>query len=198
MNDSELVKAIIRGDNSAMRDLIAKYQDLVLNTCYKVLQSEEDARDIAQEVFIETYRSAAGLRYEENISFWLYRIALNKSINYLKRSHNLVFRSILRLETIFRHDSSTEKHEIPLADNHSDEGLEADERHELMAKAVKALPAMQQKAFILYYYEDLSYKEISSVLDLSLSSVESLLVRARSNVRRKCCPDRPENKELKT
>ena len=145
MNDSELVKAIIRGDNSAMRDLIAKYQDLVLNTCYKVLQSEEDARDIAQEVFIETYRSAAGLRYEENISFWLYRIALNKSINYLKRSHNLVFRSILRLETIFRHDSSTEKHEIPLADNHPDEGLEADERHELMAKAVKALPAMQQK-----------------------------------------------------
>ena len=198
MNDSELVKAIIRGDNSAMRDLIAKYQDLVLNTCYKVLQSEEDARDIAQEVFIETYRSAAGLRYEENISFWLYRIALNKSINYLKRSHNLVFRSILRLETIFRHDSSTEKHEIPLADNHPDEGFEADERHELMLKAVKALPAMQQKAFILYYYEDLSYKEISSVLDLSLSSVESLLVRARSNVRRKCCPDRPENKELKT
>lgn len=198
MNDSELVKAIIRGDNSAMRDLIAKYQDLVLNTCYKVLQSEEDARDIAQEVFIETYRSAAGLRYEENISFWLYRISLNKSINYLKRSHNLIFRSVMTLETIFRHDSSTDKHEIPLSDDHPGEGHDADERHELMAKAVKALPASQQKAFILYYYEDLSYKEISSVLGLSLSSVESLLVRARNNVRKKCCPDRPDTKELKT
>ncbi|MDZ7635935.1 MAG: sigma factor [Bacteroidales bacterium] len=65
MSDQELVKAIIRGDNSAMRDLISKYQDLVLNTCYKVLHSREDAEDIAQEVFIETYRSATGLRNEE-------------------------------------------------------------------------------------------------------------------------------------
>lgn len=198
MNDSELVKAIIRGDNSAMRDLIEKYQDLVLNTCYKVLQSQEDARDIAQEVFVEAYRSAARLRYEENISFWLYRISLNKSINYMKRSHNLIFRSILSLETIFRHDSPGDHHEIHHSDDDPWEGTEADERRELMAKAVGTLPAMQQKAFILYYYEDLSYKEISSVLGLSLSSVESLLVRARSNVRRKCCPATPVNKELKT
>lgn len=198
MNDRELVKAIIQGDNSAMRDLIAKYQDLVLNTCYKVLQSEEDARDIAQEVFIETYRSAAGLRYEENISYWLYRIALNKSINYLKRSHNLVFRSILRLETIFHHDTPDEEHEMLYSVDHPGEGLEADDRQEMMAKAVRALPPMQQKAFILYYYEDLSYKEISSVLGQSVSSVESLLVRARGSVRRKCCPARPEKKELKT
>ncbi len=52
MSDQELVKAVIRGDNSAMRELIVKYQDLVLNTCYKVLRSREDAEDTAQEVFI--------------------------------------------------------------------------------------------------------------------------------------------------
>ena len=78
MSDQELVKAIIIGDNSAMRELIVKYQDLVLNTCYKVLRSREDAEDTAQEVFIETFRSAASLRYEEDVSFWLYRVSLNK------------------------------------------------------------------------------------------------------------------------
>ena len=60
MSDNELIKAVIRGDNSAMRQLISKYQSLVLNTCYKVLQSRQDAEDISQEVFIEVYRSAAG------------------------------------------------------------------------------------------------------------------------------------------
>lgn len=198
MNDQELVKAVIRGDNSAMRDLISRYQDLVLNTCYKVLQSREDAQDIAQEVFIETYRSAAGLRNEENISFWLYRISLNKSINYLKRSQNLLFRSIQQLESIFRPDMPGGSASIPHSDDNPEESLEVAERQQMLSAAVASLPARQQKTFILYYYEELSYKEISTVLGLSVSSVESLLSRARENVRKRCCPGFPVNKEIKT
>lgn len=198
MNDQELVKAVIRGDNSAMRSLISKYQDLVLNTCYKVLQSREDAQDIAQEVFIETYRSATGLRNEENISFWLYRISLNKSINHLKRSQNILFRSIQQLETIFRHDTPGGSAPVPHSDDNPGESLEAAERQQMLSAAVSSLPARQQKAFVLYYYEELSYKEISAILGLSVSSVESLLFRARENVKKKCCPDFPANKEIKT
>jgi len=198
MNDQDLVKAIIRGDNSAMRELISKYQDLVLNTCYKVLQSREDAQDIAQEVFIETYRSAAGLRYEEDISFWLYRVSLNKSINYHKRSQNILFRSLLQLEALFRNDSPDGAAAVSYSDDHPGESLEAAERQQMLSEAVASLSAKQQKAFILYYYEELSYKEISGVLGLSVSSVESLLFRARDNVRKKCCPVMPPNKETKT
>ncbi|MEZ4998214.1 MAG: sigma factor [Bacteroidales bacterium] len=69
MNDQELVKAVIRGDNSAMRELIEKYQDLVLNTCYRVLQSREILGHLAQEVFLETYKSAARLRNERERLF---------------------------------------------------------------------------------------------------------------------------------
>jgi RNA polymerase sigma-70 factor (ECF subfamily) len=187
MNDQELVKAIIRGDNSAMRELITKYQDLVLNTCFRVLQSREDAQDIAQEVFLETYRSAARLRYEENISFWLYRISLNKSINYLKRSQNVLFRSILQIESLFRHGREEDHASLPYSDDHPGDSLEAAERQEMLAKAVAALPVKQQKVFALFYYEELSYKEICEVMGLSLSSVESLLFRARENVKKKCC-----------
>ena len=189
MNDQVLVKAVIKGDNSAMRELIARYQDLVLNTCYKVLQSREDAEDISQEVFIETFRSAAGLRYEENISFWLYRISLNKSINYLKRSNNIFSRSVIRLEALISHDDAGREYtSMPLSDDHPGETLETREKHEILAKAVASLPQKQQKAFILYHYEELSYKEICKILDLSLSSVESLLFRARENLKKKCAP----------
>ncbi len=198
MNDQELVKAVIRGDNCAMRELIEKYQDLVLNTCYRVLQSREDAKDIAQEVFLETYKSAARLRYEENISFWLYRISLNKSINYLKRSQNILFRSILQIESLFRHDRNEAAIEVPHSEYHPGESLEAAEQQELMARAVASLTATQQKVFALYYYEELSYKEISNVLGLSLSSVESLLFRARENVKKKCCPAVAVDKETKS
>jgi RNA polymerase sigma-70 factor (ECF subfamily) len=198
MNDQELVKAVIRGDNSAMRHLISRYQDLVLNTCYKVLQSREDAEDIAQEVFIETYRSAASLRNEQNISFWLYRISLNKSINHLKRSQNILFRSIQQIESIFRPDRSGGSEPVPLSEENPAESLEAEERQQILKASVATLPERQQKAFILYYYEELTYKEISDVLGLSASSVESLLVRARDNVRKKCCPEYRDKKEIKT
>ena len=198
MNDQDLVKAVIRGDNSAMRHLIIRYQDLVLNTCYKVLQSREDAEDIAQEVFIETFRSAASLRNEQNISFWLYRISLNKSINYLKRSQNILFRSIHQIESIFRHDRPGGSEPVPQSDDNPVQNMEEVERQQMLSSAVANLPVRQQKAFILYYYEELTYKEISDVLGLSTSSVESLLVRARENVRKRCCTDYHEKKEIKT
>lgn len=196
MNDQELVKAIIRGDNSAMRELIEKYQDLVLNTCYRVLQSREDAQDTAQEVFLETYRSAVRLRNEDNISFWLYRISLNKSINHLKRSQNTLFRSILQIESLFSHERGNNNSLVPLSDDHPGESLEASEREEMLSKAFAALPANQQKVFALFYYEELSYKEISTVLGLSISSVESLLFRARENVKKRCCPSGLDSRKL--
>lgn len=200
MSDQELIKAIIRGDNSAMRELIGKYQDLVLNTCYKVLRSREDAEDISQEVFIETYRSAAALRSEEDISYWLYRVSLNKSINHLRKSQNILFRSLLQIEALFGQSDDSGSRSAPVSDDHPGETLESAERQEMLARAVASLPAMQQKAFILHHYEDMPYKEICRVLNLSLSSVESLLFRARASLKRKCCPpskDQMRNKNLK-
>ncbi len=200
MSDQELIKSIIRGDNIAMRELIGKYQDLVLNTCYKVLRSREDAEDISQEVFIETYRSAASLRAEDDVSYWLYRVSLNKSINHLRKSQNILFRSLLQIEALFGQSGTAGSHATPLSDDHPGEILESAERQEMLAKAVAALPAMQQKAFILHHYEDMPYKEICRVLNLSLPSVESLLFRARASLKRKCCPpstDQLQNKNLK-
>ena len=164
MNDQELVKAIIRGDNCAMRDLISKYQDLVLNTCYKVLHSREDAEpDCPRRVSRTTGLQRAC--NEENISSWLYRISLNKSINHLKRSQNILFRTVHQLESVFRPDMTGSSSPVPHSDDHPGEILEAAERQQMLSAAVGSLPPRQQKAFILYYYEELAYKEISAISD---------------------------------
>jgi RNA polymerase sigma-70 factor, ECF subfamily len=192
MTDQELIKAILTGSNEAMKELIVRYQDLVLNTCYKVLRSREDAEDIAQEVFIETYRSIASLRSEESLSFWLYRISLNKSINYSKRKGTSLLRSLLHIDSIFGEDDNEAEQAIPFSDEDPGSGLEEKEQHEILVKAVATLPSSQQKAFILCYYENLSYKEICNIMGVSLPAVESLLHRAKLNLQKKCsCYNQP-------
>ena len=186
MTDQQLVKAILTGDNGALKELIIRYQDMVLNTCYKVLRSKEDAEDIAQEVFIETYRSVATLRNEENLSFWLYRVSLNKSLNFLKHKSNSFLKSVLHLDSLFEKDEEDSDSSFPVSDEDPGRELEEKERQEILIKAVDTLPSSQQKAFILHYYENLSLKETGKVLGLTQSSVESLLFRAKANLRKRC------------
>ncbi len=185
MTDQQLIKAILQGDNGAMKELIIRYQDLVLNSCYKVLRSKEDAEDIAQEVFIEAYRSVSTLRNEEDISFWLYRVSLNKSINYSKRKSYSIIRNLLHIDTVFNSEEDAVAI-TPFSDYDPGKDFEARERQEILMKAVDTLPALQQKAFIMHHYDNLPYKEICTILGLSLSSVESLLYRAKMNLQKKC------------
>ncbi len=186
MTDQDLVKSILVGDRKAMKYLILKYQDLVLNTCFKVLRNREDAEDIAQEVFLEAYKSVSLLRNEENISFWLHRVSLNKSINYYKRQNNVLFRSLLNIEALFGLNDVTEPENSPAAIEDLYEELELRERREILEKALDSLPDNQKKAFILHHYEFLAYKDIGSILELSVSSVESLIFRAKKSLMKQC------------
>jgi RNA polymerase sigma-70 factor (ECF subfamily) len=186
MTDRELVRMMLRGDKNAFRELIIKYQDFVLNTCFKVLRNREDAEDIAQEVFIEAYKSISMLRQEENLSFWLHRIALNKSINHYKNHHNVIFRTILNIESFFKINHSDGSDNTPVSNDNPHEDLETRERREILEKALDSLPSNQKKAFILHHYECLSYKDIGTVLKISVPSVESLIFRAKANLKKQC------------
>ncbi|MEZ4998213.1 MAG: sigma-70 family RNA polymerase sigma factor [Bacteroidales bacterium] len=136
---------------------------------------------------------------KENVSFWLYRISLNKSINYLKRSQNILFRSILQIESLFRHDRDEVSSDVPHSDYHPEMSLEAAEQQDLLTRAVASLPAAQQKVFALFYYEELSYKEISNVTRVvSLVRGVTPFSVPRENVKKKCCPARAIDKEIKT
>ena len=84
MEDRDLVQEVLSGKNSAFRALVEEYQDRVFNACLNVLRDREDAEDVAQEVFIEVFNSLRSFRGDSNLSTWIYRIAVSKSLDRLR------------------------------------------------------------------------------------------------------------------
>ena len=107
MTDKELIKAIKKNDQQAFKQLVEKNQQLVVNICTGFLHNIADAEDIAQDVFIEVYLSVHKFREDAKISTWLYRIAVNKSLNHIRdNKKHKILRSI---DNIFISDKNTSK-----------------------------------------------------------------------------------------
>ena len=183
MTDKELIKAIKKNDQQAFKQLVEENQQLVVNICTGFLHNIADAEDIAQDVFIEVYLSVHKFREDAKISTWLYRIAVNKSLNYIR--NNKKHKILKSIDNFFTSDKNIEK-EIP--DNSSsqpEEIIENKERSQILRSSINSLPKNQKIAFTLNKYDDLSYKQIAEIMDLSLSSVESLIHRAKKNLQKK-------------
>lgn len=185
MTDKELIDDILdHNSQRAFEELVGRYQELVVKTCKGFVNSYADAEDIAQEVFIEVYESLQGFRSEAKLSTWIYRIAVNKSLNFVRKNkREKLFRSI---ETFFTSNNS-EDEPMQIEDrsnNKADSNIERSENKRLLKESINRLPENQRIAFILSKYQELSYKEIAAVMEVSLSSVESLLFRAKTNLQK--------------
>ncbi len=179
MNDKQLIDKILQNDKAAFGRLVEKYQSLVVNTAFGFVHEKFDAEDIAQEVFIDVYDSIKNFRGEAGISTWLYRITVNKSLNFLRSKKRRQW--IHSIESFFSRDNvNPDRLEIPDTDNK----LEEKERSEILHNAIENLSKNQRIAFTLHKYEDLSYKEIAKIMNVSLSSVESLMHRAKKNLQK--------------
>ena len=183
MEDRQIIKELQEGSEAAFSKLVNSYQKMVVNTCFGLVHNTHDAEDIAQEVFIEVYRSVEKFRSDSRLSTWIYRIAVNKSLNYIR--DNKKSRWLQNIEEVF--SGKGKNSGTPEAERSSDPGagIEDKQRAHLLHKAIDELPDKQETAFTLNKYEDLSYKEISEIMELSLSSVESLIHRAKLNLQKK-------------
>ncbi len=184
MNEPEVLKLLLAGDPAAVRSLVDQYQPMVLRTARGFVRNTEDARDIAQEVFIDILTNLHRFKGQASLSTWIYRITVNRSLNYLRNSKR-------RQSRLFYSEDQNEGRRSE-AVNISDpdqknpaELLEQQERSETLHTAILSLPGKQQVAFNLVEYDDLSYKEIAEIMHLTISSVESLLFRARKNLQKK-------------
>ena len=183
MTDEELVRKIIDGDHLAFKRLVDRYQHLVINTCYNLIGNRQDAEDVAQEVFFQVYKSARKFRREAKFSTWLYRIAVNRSLNFIR--DNKRFRWLESLSSLLEGENQRVS-DVPASNSdRPDIALEKKERDAAVQRAIDSLPAKQRAAFVLHKYEGLSYQEIAEILERSLSSVESLIHRAKSNLQTK-------------
>ena len=166
MGEKEMIKAILEGDQKAFKLLVDTYQLMVVNTCHAFVHDRNEAEDIAQDVFIQVFESLGKFRFESKLSTWLYRIAVNRSINHCKSPRGRAIKV----------DIESWK-QMP-----QQQLLEEQEQLELLHRAIDRLPENQRTALILNKYEELSYKEIAEVMGVTLSSVESLLFRAKNNL----------------
>ena len=182
MTDSELVQGVIDKKENAFRLLVEKYQQIVFNTCNGFLHNKEDAEDIAQDVFVEVYLSIDKFRHEAKLSTWLYRVAVNKSLNYIKK--NKKNKMLLSLENIFSVSDDNYAEEFSKMKS-NERNLDMDESAKILYETIDSLGENQRIAFTLNKFDDLSYKEIADIMDMSLSSVESLIHRAKINLQKK-------------
>ncbi len=180
-SDEILIDKILAGDQLAFKKLVENYQMMVINTCNGFLHDKQDAEDIAQEVFVEAFVSLRKFRKESKLSTWLYRIAANKSLNYLrskKRKH-----WIQNIEGLLGFNIQVENQLIEK--NHPQAVIEMKEDSEFLHQALNSLSENQRIAFTMNKYEDLAYSEIAEIMGVSLSSVESLIHRAKMNLQKK-------------
>jgi RNA polymerase sigma factor (sigma-70 family) len=144
------------------------------------VQNPTDAEDLTQEVFIKVIDSISSFKEESKFSTWLYRIATTKALDLLrsrKRKKRFGF-----IKTIFGNEHPDE---VQLTDfHHPGVQLEQKERAAVLFKAIAKLPENQKVAFTLHKLEGLSYQEISNVMDTTVSAVESLMSRARVNLKK--------------
>lgn len=180
MNELELIQGLRDGDESAFRYLVDNYKDRVFNTAIGIVQNAEDAEDVAQEVFIQVYRSIHSFKGESKLSTWLYRIATTRSLDLLRsRKSKKRFGFIQRLFG----DGNEPLHELPDF-NHPGVAMDRKENAAKLFKAISQLPDNQKTAFTLHKLEDLSYQEVSEVMQTSIAAVESLMHRAKQNLRK--------------
>jgi RNA polymerase sigma-70 factor, ECF subfamily len=175
--DVRLMRLVATGDTNAFERLIERHQALVAGTVARMLGSNAEVEDIAQQVFIRIWKSAGRYVARAKFTTWL-----------LKITRNLVFNEMRRAK---RHPHlpvqiESESEEIPLKDEVTatpDATLLQSELQQAIEKAIGQLPDTQRMALVLRRYEELSYEEIADVLDLSVPAVKSLLFRARTELR---------------
>lgn len=173
MHDDELINSILNGERLGFKQLMEKYQPNVFRIAVGFVHNRDDADEIVQDVFVKVYQSLSTFNGKSAFTTWLYRIAVNTSINYLRRQKRTTFWTNI---TELLHIASKEKA--------AETKLVEKSNAEIIRAAINALPEKQQMAFVLLKYEDLSQKEVAAIMHISEGAVEQLVHRARNNLKK--------------
>ena len=176
-DDVRLMRLVGRGDTVAFEKLVERHQALVAGTVARMLGSNSDVEDIAQQVFIRVWKSARRYVPRAKFTTWLLKITRNLVFNEMRRTKR-------HAHVPLQPEAGTE--DLPLKDDTNlapDASLLEVELRQTIKEAILQLPETQRMALVLRRYEQLSYEEIADVLDLSVPAVKSVLFRARSELR---------------
>jgi RNA polymerase sigma-70 factor (ECF subfamily) len=174
--DTQLMLQAARGDPEAATALVRRNFALVSRYVARVVRDARAVEDLAQDVFVQVLTTAPRYTPSARFSTWLYRIATNAALNYLKQAQ------------IARRAGDPDGIGMELVDRHEpppDGRISLDELKHRVSEAIGSLPVNQRVALVLFEYENLSYQQIAAVLEVTVEGVRALLTRARATLRTK-------------
>lgn len=173
--DTRLIHAAIRGDDKAYKLLMRKYHDAIYSFVYRMVHDKEQVEDLTQEAFIKAFASLKTFNEEYAFSTWLYKIATNNCIDYIRKRKLQTFsidKPIESKDSDYSFEISDETYE-------ADRELISDQRAVLLAGAIRSLPEKYRKVIQLRHVEEKSYEEIAEELKLPIGTVKAHIFRAR-------------------
>jgi RNA polymerase sigma-70 factor (ECF subfamily) len=177
MDEKQLVENLIRGDENSFRYMVNQHRQTVVNVCFRIMLNTEDAEDIAQEVFVEVFFSIKKFRGSSKLSTWIHRIAVSKCLDEIKK------RSRKKRIAMFGKTTGLDEIVHWLSGNdYADAHIIHSEEMEKLNIALNKLPENQRIALALSKIEGLSNTEISQILEKSVSSIDSMVFRAKQNL----------------
>lgn len=173
-SDLELVKEFQAGKVEAFNELVRRYQQKVYWIARRMVGGHDDADDIVQDVFVKVYNSLANFRSESSFYTWIYRITANMAISSIRGKKIIDF---VKFDDAFPILSSIADESINPASN-----MELKENRKLIEEAISQLPPKQKKVFIMRYYDELPYEEISKILHKQVSGLKANYFHALKNI----------------
>jgi RNA polymerase sigma-70 factor (ECF subfamily) len=171
-DDNEYIGRVLGGDVGAYASLVTKHKSLVFSIILKIVNSREDAEEIAQDVFLKAYQSLATFERKSKFSTWLYRIAYNAAISKTRKK---------KVETVAMEESVITNYSTDAIGRNMNE-LDEDDRQLILEKALKRLPEDDNLLITLFYKNENSVEDISEITGLSVSNVKVKLHRIRKRL----------------
>ena len=183
LSDKEFIEKLKQGKQAAFSQLLDEYEQKVFGTCISFVPNKEDAEDIAQEVFLEVFKSISKFKGNSKISTWIYKIATNKCLEFIRKKNTK--KRFAFMQTIMGTEIPLDKTSYFTEFNHPGILLENKEKSATIFKAINTLPETQRVIFTLAKIDGKSYQEIVEITGKSLSSVESIMFRAKKALKDK-------------
>ena len=173
LTDEEIAKQVQKGDIEPFGILVRRYEDKIIRYARKFLVNQEDIKDIVQEVFIRAFKNIQSFDVKRSFSTWLYRIAHNQFVNALKKE---------KRKRLFSFNTDVFlPHWMPKEDIETD--FQKQEAFQMLDECLDKLEPKYREPLILYYFEDLGYKEIADILQLPVSTAGIRLQRAKKKLK---------------
>lgn len=172
LGDETVLEKVRGGDIDSFEVLVAAYQNKVFSFIYRMVMSVEDARDLTQEVFLQAFRAIETFRGDAKFSTWLYRIAANKTLDFLRRnkSAGITETSVTTGENMVA---------AGLPDNNPENIVLREEKIRRLRRLISGLPDKYRMTLVMFHYQNLTYQQISETLEIPVKTVATRLYRAK-------------------